>query len=99
MTRYRVICTVQEPASAHPKNAKIVAVGTIADGTVTTRRWTIQEVVNAMDHGDYFYTRGETSQRVASVEKYWCAICNAWHIRSTADAVTDNNLDSLRRCS
>lgn len=28
-----------------------------------------------------------------------CAICDAWHIRTGADATTDNNLGSLRACS
>ncbi len=99
MARYRIVCTEQVSATAHPNNAKIVAVGTGTDPGKAEKRWTVAEVVTAMDSGDTFYTEGETSGRVAEVEKYWCAACPAWHIRSKADAVTDNNLDSLRSCN
>jgi hypothetical protein len=95
---YRIVCTEQVPATNHPRNAKIVAVGTGNDPDKATQRWTVSEVVSAMDSGNAFYTKGRTSGKVARVEKYWCGSCNAWHIRSSADAVTDNNLDSLRGC-
>ena len=38
-------------------------------------------------------------RRFALVEKTTCTRCDRVYIRSAADAVTDNNLDSLRRCS
>ncbi len=98
MARYRIVCTEQVPASQHPRNAKIIAVGTGTDPEKATQRWTVTQVVEAIDRGDTFYTKGERSGKVAEVEKYWCSICGAWHIRSSADAVTDNNLDSLRTC-
>lgn len=98
MARYRIVCTVQVPADAHPRNAKIVAVGTGTDADRAARRWEVKEVVAAMDAGDSFYTKGDRSGRVAEVEKYWCAVCGEWHIRSAPDAVLDNNLDSLRTC-
>jgi transposase-like protein len=52
-----------------------------------------------MDRGDRFYTVGVYSGKVALVEKYTCTSCWRTFIRSTPDAVTDNNLDNLRRCS
>jgi DNA-binding XRE family transcriptional regulator len=52
-----------------------------------------------MDHGDILYTRGATSNKVALVEKYTCTPCRRVYIQSAADAVTDNNLDSLRSCA
>ena len=51
-----------------------------------------------MDRGDTFYTKGEESGKIAHVEKYWCAPCERWYIRSHKDSVRDNNLDNLRLC-
>lgn len=98
MASYRIVCTEQVPAYAHPKQAKIVAVGTGNDPGRATRRWTVREVVAGIDRGHTFYTKGEKSGRIAYVEKYWCTRCREWHIRSSPDAVYDNNLDSLRYC-
>jgi hypothetical protein len=56
-------------------------------------------VLKAIDAGDLFYTIGLTSGKVAQIEKIVCPSCRrVYVIRSTPDAVKDNNLDSLRRC-
>ncbi len=73
--------------------------GTGTNADKADQRWTVTEVITAMDAGHQFYTQGKASGKTAWVEKYWCSACGAWHIRSVADAVTDNNLDSLRACS
>ncbi len=99
MSTYRIVCTEQEPASQPPTHAHIVAVGTGSNSGTADRRWTLNEVLTAMDRGDRFYTQGDVSGKVAYVEKYVCRPCQRTYIRSTADAVPDNNLDSLRRCS
>ena len=99
MADHRVVCTEQVPASAHPRNAKIVAVGTGTDPGKASKRWTVAKVVGAIDQGHRFYTQGKASGKIALVEKYWCGACAVWHIRTNADAVLDNNLDSLRTCS
>jgi hypothetical protein len=39
------------------------------------------------------------ARKVALVEKFTCGRCWRTHIRSAPDAVTDNNLDNLRRCN
>ena len=62
-------------------------------------RWTLQQVLIAMVQGDGFYTKGVNSGKIARVEKYMCSRCQRIHIRSTPDAVSDNNLDNLRRCN
>lgn len=99
MAQYRVVCTEQVPAGAHPLDGKIVAVGTNqSGGTTATARWTVPEVLSAIDAGQVFYTYGEQSRRRANVIKYWCTPCGGWHIKSSPDAVVDNNLDSLRVC-
>ncbi len=100
MADYRIVCTEQVPAGAHPTTGKIVAVGTSSTGSATAeQRWTVDEVVGALDAGHHFYVYGLESQEAALVIKYWCRPCGVWHIRSAPDAVLDNNLDSLRFCS
>lgn len=98
MTRYRIICTNQEPVSQPNDRAHIVGVGTGPTSAQYTNYWSLQEVLNAMDHGDTFYTYGETSGKSAWVTKYVCPNCTRTHIRSAPDAVTDNNLDNLSTC-
>lgn len=98
MAQYRITCTTQEPAQLPNDIAHIVAVGTGASATRHDRYWQLSEVLAAMTNGDTFYTFGEQSKKIALVEKYQCPFCKRTHIKSSADAVTDNNLDNLRRC-
>src|SRR5258708_3292223 len=98
MSRYRIVCTEQEPVSEPTTHAHIVRVGTGTDPDKADKRWTLSEVLAAMDRGDSFYTQGEETGKVAETEKYICTQCSKTWIRSTPDAVKDNNLDSLRRC-
>jgi len=98
MASYRIVCTTQAPASAPPSHQHIVEVGTGTDPDKADRRWTLDQVLAAMDAGDTFYTQGNTSGKRASVEKYLCSSCRRTYIRSSPDAVADNNLDNLRRC-
>jgi len=100
MARYRIVCTEQEPADHAPKFAHIVAVGTGTDAGSATKRWTVQEVWDAIDREDTFYTKGERSGKVAEVEKWTCQTCSPPRktLRSLPDAVEDNNLDDLRTC-
>ena len=98
MAEYRIICTTQEPSNVPNDRAHIVAVGTGSSASTYDKYWLLKEVLKAMDNGDTFYTFGETSRQRAEVEKYKCANCLETHIRSTPDAVKDNNLDSLPGC-
>ena len=98
MSSYRIVCTEQEPESQPATHAHIVAVGTGNDPDRYSNRWTLAEVLKAMTDGDTFYTTGTSSGKTAQVEKVPCKVCGRTIIRSAADAVTDNNLDSLRRC-
>ena len=99
LARYRIVCTEQQPASQPPTHAHILAVGTGNNPAQAEQRWTLARVLSAMDRGDTFYTQGTSSGKIAEVEPYGCRWCNQRRIRSKADAVYDNNLDSLRRCS
>lgn len=99
MANYRIVCTQQEPASQPPQHAHIVAVGI---GTTTDhydQRLTLSQVIQMIDRGDRFYTVGPQSGKSAWVEKYYCPHCRQYHIKSAADAVRDNNLDYLSRCT
>lgn len=98
MADYRIVCTIQQPASQPPEHAQIVSVGVGASPDHYTTRFLLQEVITMMDRGDRFYTVGPQSGKRASVEKYLCAYCHQYHIRSTGDVAQDNNLDNLPRC-
>jgi len=98
MADYRIVCTEQEPVYQPTTHAHIVAVGTGDDPAKAERRWTLDEVLAAMTQGHRFYTVSPSTGRTALVEKYNCQRCWRTFIRSTPDAIHDNNLDSLRRC-
>ena len=99
MARYRIVCSEQEPADQPPTHAHIIAVGIGSNPQEADKRFTLQQVLNAFNSGDSFFTQGTQSGRVAKVERYWCSHCRKYFIRSKPDAIHDNNLDSLRRCN
>lgn len=96
---YRIVCTEQEPSYYPTTHAHIVAVGTSNGSSMASNRWSLNEVLAAMDRGDQFYTKGEQTGKIAGVVKYQCTRCFRTYIRSTPDAVQDNNLDNLRYCN
>lgn len=98
MTDYRIVCTEQQPCGSNAHRAHIVAVGVGSDPDQANERLTLEEVIRKMPLGDRFYTVGQRSGKRANVETFKCAYCSKTHIKSTADAVTDNNLDELRFC-
>jgi len=61
-------------------------------------QWTVSQVLDAIDRGEQFYTFGEQSHKSAGIEAVACPNCGCRIIQSTADAVKDNKLDSLKRC-
>jgi hypothetical protein len=99
MATYRIVCTDQEQSGRSNQHAHVVAVGVGDDPKRAQRKWTLDEVLGAIDRGDVFYTKGVNTGKVALVEKYTCAPCRRVHIRSAADNVTDNNLNRIPRCS
>ncbi|MGH3350906.1 MAG: DUF3892 domain-containing protein [Nocardioides sp.] len=92
MSRYQVVCTEQTGCS---RGGHIKSVGTGTNPDRANASWTVREVWDKIDRGDTFYT--EASGYTASVKKYDCP-CGRGSLRSTADATTANNLDSLRIC-
>lgn len=96
MAEHRVVCTCQVPATNPPRHGHIVSVGTGPTADYYAKKWTVDEVWSAIDRGDRFYTIGKHSGKKAYVEKFTC--CHRRTLRSEADAVADNNLDSLTNC-
>jgi hypothetical protein len=97
MSEHRIISTRQESFDTPHVHSHVVIVGTEKTAGYS-KLWTITQVYNAMDQGDTFYTRGEKSQKTASVQKYRCPHCDEKSLRSAPDAVADNNLNSLVTC-
>ncbi|GEM_PF-6299069 len=54
--------------------------------------------VSAMDAGHTFYTYSDARRKTTEIIKYQCPVCHGWHIKTTPDAVTENNLDNLPTC-
>lgn len=72
--------------------------GTGKDPNKASKRWKLEEVLDAMDEGVTFYTKGESTGKIAGVHKYRCKTCGRITLRSDADAIPDNNLDNIRKC-
>lgn len=102
MASYRIVCVKTEHAHRH-----IVSVGTGTDAAKPTTTYTVTQVRNMIDNGDMF-TTSDASGKTARVRKDDCGVtekvggvdtkCTVKTIRSTADAVKDNNLDNLPVC-
>lgn len=98
MARRRIVCTDQEP-TGNPHDAHIEAVGVGDDPESADARLTVDEVYQAMDAGDTFYTKSQETGKEAEVHKFNCRHCGQKTLRSTADDHEDNNLDNLRECN
>jgi hypothetical protein len=96
--RYRVVCDNQVPVDQPKTHAHIVEVGTGTTPQHYDRLWSVAEVIAANGRGDVFYTLSASTGEAARVIVVGCSVCGQQIIRSSADAITDNNLDSLPDC-
>ena len=94
--QYRIICT-RKATSTRGGHTHIVSVGTGSTATTYDRLWAVADVLAAMP-ANTFYTVSPSTGKTALVEPFICAPCQRRYIRSSADAVTDNNLDNLPTC-
>ncbi len=96
MATHRIVCVEREHPHRH-----INAVGTGNDPQSADGRLTVGQVRSAIINGDRFYTYSPSTGWTADVEPYDAWTPSGWvlTIRSTPDAVTDNNLDNMRGCS
>ena len=98
MANHRVICIIEEAVIRPSRHNHIVAVGTGLHPDYIDRRWTVTDLLSALDRGEVFYTQGVASGKVAAVEKTACPHCGEPTLRSATGAVADNELSSLRHC-
>jgi hypothetical protein len=97
MAEYRIVCTRRVGASKGTMgHSHITHVGTGAANF--SRLWTVAEVFDAMAKGTTFHTVGRKSGKTAQVLRQECQYCIEETLRSTADAVEDNNIDRLPTC-
>jgi Protein of unknown function (DUF3892) len=96
MAAYRIVCVNKEYTHSH-----ITQVGTGTKPDEYSRIWTVKEVREALESGDRFYTVSASTGKEADVRADNCHVngCLIKTIRSTADAVTDNNLDNMVGCA
>jgi len=95
MLTLRIVCV----ETLHP-HRHITHVGTGDNPNQASDRWTVAQVRSAIRNGNRFYTYSPSTGRTADVEPYdvWVGNQLIETIRSTPDAVPDNNLDNLRVC-
>lgn len=101
MTDLRIVCTDQQPYYKPTQHAHIVNVGVDSDNDgYADQKHSLTTVVSNIQSGTHrYYTYGVSSKKIAWVEVIACPHhCGELIIRSTPDAVRDNNLDFLRRC-
>ena len=88
----KIVCVTTEHPHRH-----IISVGVGGDAQVPIKTMTVDEVRAAITAGGSFHTVSPSANKVASVRKATCGIpgCNVDTIKSSPDAVTDNNLDEM----
>lgn len=102
MADLRIVCTNQVPVSQPVSHAHIVAVGvdTDNDGYADEKHELVTIVKNIRNHIHRYYTKGLITGMIAFVDVIECPVhCRELIIKSSPDAVRDNNLDYLRRCN
>lgn len=95
MSTYQIVCVNTEHPHRHITH---VGLGTTQGGYHA--RLTVAEVRSLLRAGHRFITVSPSTGSTADVRPDDCkyAGCTVETIRSTADAVTDNNLDNLATC-
>lgn len=96
MATYRIVCVETEHPHRH-----ITHVGVGDDPASASERLTVTDVRRAIANGHRFITISPSTGKTADVRADDCHMpsCTVKTIRSTSDAVSDNNLDNLRACS
>lgn len=90
MSDYQITCVTEHLNSGHDGHILTVGSG--------SARWTVTQARAAIDQGHTFHTISRSTGRRAEVRKHTCH-CGYRTLKSSADAVTDNNLDYLPPCS
>jgi hypothetical protein len=98
MARWRVVCVKRRTVNHSHPHVHIVGVGTGDRADWADMRWTLEQVIMAMDEGDTFYTQGEPTAHISPVEKAPCPLCDRPCIRYQEGHMTDSSLDDMREC-
>lgn len=96
MAVYRIVCADYGPADEFASHRHIVTVGTGGDVGKPTRRWTLQELLNALSSGDQFYTYAEG--RRVEVLSVPCR-CGAATVSTMDDDPPTARIDALPSCT
>jgi hypothetical protein len=98
MASWRVVCVRRGTINQPKPHIHITGVGTGDRADWADMRWTLREVLAAMDEGDTFFAQSETTGQITPVETYECAQCGSTCIRSSEKAVPDNDIGEMRNC-
>jgi hypothetical protein len=95
MATYQVVCVNTEHPHRH-----ITHVGLGSSPQQYTSRLTVAQVRSMIREGHRFITYSPSTGKTAEVRPDDCkyAGCTIKTIRTTADAIADNNLDNMRLC-
>ena len=98
MARYRIVCIEKHPTHKD-RYHHIVAVGTGSDPDQADQRWTVDEVIAALDAGHTFYVK-DSQGNSAEVIAANCPVHGHNHriIITVADDKESDNLLDLREC-
>lgn len=96
MANNRIVCVERRDAHEH-----ITHVGTGSDASQASNELTVAQVRSALTNGDTFYTVSPSTGRTADVRAYDAHVNGRTirTIRSSPDAIWDNNLDNMRVCN
>jgi hypothetical protein len=96
MAAYQIICVEKEHPHRH-----ITAVGIGVETRQAPTKLNVQQVRAAIRSGDRFYTVSPSTGKTADVLPDDVPVNGRIieTIRSTPDAVSDNNLDNMRACA
>ena len=98
MASWRIVCAKRGMISHPEPHPHVIGVGTGDRADWADMRWTLHQVISAMDEGDAYYTEDETSREITYIERYRCSICGRTCIRPADGSLSDSDLGSIRDC-
>jgi hypothetical protein len=98
MASWRIVCAKRVMISHPEPHPHVIGVGTGDRADWADMRWTLHQVLSAMDEGDAFYTKGVTNGEIIRIERYRCPQCGGTYIRPADGSLSDSDLGSIRDC-
>ncbi|MCX6896128.1 MAG: hypothetical protein NTZ16_11640 [Verrucomicrobia bacterium] len=97
MPLYQIISATSQPCALAGRQTHVIGVSTAIVGG-ERRRWSMTEIVKALNNCDVFYTVSHREKSVALVELTCCVHCQRIFLRSRANAAPDSRLEQLPPC-